>query len=196
MELKRAYQLRFDELNVLEQSIHEEEFLELPYEEARRKFEECLFWFFVDGYSSGVLEGDIPNGYEFIDIRYPDNETVMQKFDRYYKEKDKERMASLLESEAHRMWNTGSVENVATGGIDKTTGQPVKGIKPNKPATKTWITMGDEKVRDQHWMLEGEEIPFEEDFVTADGDYGFAPGMFQTAENNANCRCILMFSVK
>ena len=196
------YQLQFDELNALKKTIYED-FMELPKEEAKKKFDSCLFWFFVDGFSSGILmtgnDYDMPNGYEFLDIRYPDGETVSEKFDKYYKDKDTERMSALLESEAHRMYNTGSIESIAPNTVDKTTGQPnlsKEVLKGENKITKTWRTMGDEKVRDEHWMLEGQTIPFDEEFVTASGDYGIAPGMFQTAENNANCRCILIYNTQ
>lgn len=190
------YQLRFDELNTLKTEIFTEGYFEQPMEEAKRKFEECLFWFFVDGFSSGLLmlgeDAPLPNGYEFLDIRYPDGETVEEKFDKHFKEKSADKLGILLESESHRMYNTGSVLST---GIDNKDGS-VGGADGGKPTgvLKTWHTMMDEKVRDQHWMLEGETIPMEEEFVTADGDYGIAPGMFQTAENNANCRCILLYS--
>lgn len=206
---KTAYQLRFDELNALKETINEAEgFLYLPKEEAKRQFEECLFWFYVDGFSSGILVAeDMPNGYDLLDIRYPDGQTVLDKFNKYYDDKDAERMKALIDSEAHRMWTTGGVEAIAPGLIDPETGRPTvdkdgkpidpttgKPIAPNSPLAKLkkkWVTMQDSRVRDQHWMLEGKTIPFTEDFVTADGDWGFAPGMFQTAENNANCRCTI-----
>lgn len=186
------YQLKFDELNAFRVEIFTEEFFEQPKEEIKKKFEECLFWFFVDGFSSGILmmgeDAPLPNGYEFLDIRYPDGETVLEKLDKYTESKSPDKLATLLESESHRMYNTGSV--LGMGGEIKN--GTIK-FTPNGKK-KTWHTMMDEKVRDQHWMLEGETIPIDEDFVTADGDYGPAPGMFQSAENNANCRCILTYS--
>lgn len=190
----QKYQLRFDELNAIKSTIYEPEgFLKLPYEQAKRKFEECLFWFYVDGFSSGVLmtgeDTPMPNGYEFLDIRYPDGETVEEKFRKHFEGGNAEKLATLMDSEAHRMWNTGTMAS-AGAEIDKETGIP--SASTGKPLKKTWRTMMDEKVRDQHWMLEGKTIPMDEEFVTADGDYGLAPGMFQTAENNANCRCILL----
>ena len=65
----QSYQLRFDELNALKDYIAEViDALKSGegYEEVKRKFEECLFWFYVDGFSSGILQmgedKDIPNG--------------------------------------------------------------------------------------------------------------------------------------
>lgn len=197
----QSYQLRFDELNALKDYIAEViDALKNGegYEEVKRKFEECLFWFYVDGFSSGILQmgedKDIPNGYDFLDIRYPDGETVTEKFDKYVKDGDTARLSALLDSEAHRMYNTGSL-NAVNIQVDPETGLPniPKGGKPSG-INKTWVTMGDEKVRDTHWYLEGQTIPLEEEFVTYDGDSALAPSMFSTAQNNANCRCILFYS--
>ena len=60
--------------------------------------------------------------------------------------------------------------------------------------TKTWITMADEKVRDSHQYLELMTVGIDEDFYTYDGDHASAPGMFELAQNNVNCRCELLFS--
>ena len=60
--------------------------------------------------------------------------------------------------------------------------------------TKTWITMADEKVRDTHQYLEGMTVGIDDDFYTYDGDHASAPGLFELANNNCNCRCELIFS--
>lgn len=200
-QILQDYQLRFDELNALKTEISE--VIEAVkngerYEEIKRKFEECLFWFYVDGFSSGILQmgedKDIPNGYEFLDIRYPDGETVMEKFEQYVKDGDVNRLSALMDSEAHRMYNTGSLQAVGIE-TDTETGMPIIPETPTESGIKkTWVTMGDEKVRDTHWYLEGQTIPLEEEFVTYDGDSALAPSMFTTAENNANCRCVLFYS--
>ena len=59
---------------------------------------------------------------------------------------------------------------------------------------KTWVTMADEKVRDTHQYLELMTVDIDEDFYTYDGDHASAPGMFELAQNNVNCRCELLFS--
>jgi hypothetical protein len=60
--------------------------------------------------------------------------------------------------------------------------------------SKTWVTMMDDRVRDTHDYLEGETVGIGEDFYTYDGDHASAPGLFELAENNVNCRCELLFS--
>lgn len=85
---------------------------------------------------------------------------------------------NLAESEFHRVFNTAILDSAQEFG----------------GKTKTWETMLDERVRDQHQYLEGLTIPLEEKFFTYDGDSGMFPGDFQTAENNCNCRCVVKIS--
>lgn len=84
----------------------------------------------------------------------------------------------IAETEAHRIANTAALEAAKKAGAKY----------------KTWVTMLDDRVREQHSYLEGETVGIDEDFYTYDGDHGQAPGLFQTAENNVNCRCELLFS--
>ena len=58
---------------------------------------------------------------------------------------------------------------------------------------KTWMTMLDDRVRDTHFPLQSVRVPIDADFYTFDGDKAQAPGMFERAENNVNCRCELRF---
>ena len=84
----------------------------------------------------------------------------------------------IAETDAHRIANTSALESAKKAGATK----------------KTWVTMGDEKVRDAHVYLDGVTVGIDDDFYTYDGDHAPAPGMFLTAENNVNCRCWLHFS--
>ena len=59
---------------------------------------------------------------------------------------------------------------------------------------KTWATMLDDRVRETHEYLEGQTVGMDDDFYTYDGDHAPAPGLFELAENNVNCRCELLFS--
>jgi hypothetical protein len=59
---------------------------------------------------------------------------------------------------------------------------------------KTWHTMMDERVRDTHSPLEGISVPLDAYFYTWDEDRALAPGGFEKAQNNVNCRCILEIS--
>ena len=66
--------------------------------------------------------------------------------------------------------------------------------RPRKPRVlKKWNTMEDERVRLSHAVLQGAEVGVREYFRTIDGDKAQAPGMFETARNNVNCRCWLTY---
>ena len=84
----------------------------------------------------------------------------------------------IAETDATRIYNTGALDAVVANGNGA-------GI------SKRWATMLDDRVRDTHSYLEGMVVPFDAEFYTYDGDHAPAPGMFMTAENNANCRCVI-----
>lgn len=87
-------------------------------------------------------------------------------------------LVRIVETEVHRDANEAAIETARRAGATK----------------KTWITMMDEKVRDTHSYLEMMTVGINEDFYTYDGDHASAPGLFELAENNVNCRCELLFS--
>lgn len=84
----------------------------------------------------------------------------------------------IAETETHRIANTAALETAKRGGAK----------------SKTWATMLDDRVREQHEWLEGVTVGIDEDFYTDDGDHASAPGLFSLASNNVNCRCELIFS--
>ena len=59
---------------------------------------------------------------------------------------------------------------------------------------KTWETMGDDRVREAHEEIQGQTVPFDDVFVTWDGQEARFPGDFDNAELNVNCRCWLSVS--
>lgn len=89
-----------------------------------------------------------------------------------------EAITRIAETETHRIANTAALDTAKHAGAK----------------SKTWVTMLDDKVRDTHDYLEGETVDIDEDFYTYDGDHASAPGLFELAENNVNCRCELLFS--
>ena len=84
----------------------------------------------------------------------------------------------IAETETHRIANTAALNTAKRGGATQ----------------KTWQTMLDDRVREQHDWLEGVTVGIDDDFITPDGDRASAPGLFSLAENNVNCRCELIFS--
>ena len=108
-----------------------------------------------------------------------EGETYRDRINKYIEEGgtayDFERIA---ETEFHRMYNTGLID----GGNEI-------GYQNGRAINKTWVTAGDDKVRDTHEYLEGMIVPLNNPFFTFDGDSALAPGGFSKAENNCNCRC-------
>lgn len=94
----------------------------------------------------------------------------------------------LAESEFHRVYNAGANDGA------KTYASTVKASTGVDPAIyKEWLTKLDDKVRMTHDYLEGERVPLGADFYTYDGDHAPYPGGFANAENNVNCRCIVVY---
>ena len=83
----------------------------------------------------------------------------------------------VVETDGNRIYNNGGLNGAM--GIAK---------------TKTWHTMMDDRVRDEHSPLEGIKVGMDEDFYTWDGDHAPCPGEFEAPENNINCRCWLTFN--
>lgn len=88
-----------------------------------------------------------------------------------------EEIIRIAETESHRVANESALSTAKHGGA----------------ATKMWLTMLDDKVRDTHYPLEGQQIPIDANFYTWDGDQAPAPGLFSKPENNINCRCELLY---
>lgn len=89
-----------------------------------------------------------------------------------------EDIARIADTESHRIANTAAFDTAKKAGAKN----------------KTWVTMLDDRVRETHDYLEGMTVGIDEDFYTYDGDHASAPGLFELAENNVNCRCELLFS--
>lgn len=87
----------------------------------------------------------------------------------------------VVETEYHRMYNTGA--------YDSAKALESKG----KTVYKRWQTMEDDRVRSTHSYINGESVPLDEPFYTYDGDSAQFPGGFTMAANNCNCRCTLSY---
>ena len=182
--VRKRRQLQFDEIhNLVERigcdSVEEYESL-TPVERRKRKdeFWDCLWDWLIDGWAAGLLfvgkDKDIPDLTKVLNWVYPRG-TTSEIYDRDIT--DKEKLQKMIECEANRVWNTGFIEAGKGEGL-----------------LKTWETMMDDRVRMTHDYLEGETIPFDEKFITIGGDSALAPGMFEDADNNVNCRCFLTYT--
>ena len=84
----------------------------------------------------------------------------------------------IAETETHRDANESALKTAKKAGATR----------------KTWATMLDDKVRETHDYLEGVTVGIDDEFITFDGDRAVAPGLFELASNNVNCRCECIFS--
>ena len=87
----------------------------------------------------------------------------------------------IIDTEAHRDYNTAVVDAAKSSGIN--------GLK------KTWNTMLDDKVRDQHSYLEGVTVGLDDLFYTESGDSALFPGGFGLPELDCNCRCFVTLGI-
>ena len=185
--------LPFDELNALRVLIEDSTEVD---EHGKRRFrkidleelDELIYTLMLLSYMRGnemadeevkvVTQIDLGQLQEALDKEY-DGKNTSDRVREYYSTGDVEALIRVLETETHRMYNTGIYD---------------AGIASKLPVNKTWATMLDDKVRDTHWYLEGVQVPFEERFYTFDGDSARYPGDFSRAENNVNCRCELFLA--
>ena len=59
---------------------------------------------------------------------------------------------------------------------------------------KTWETMKDDRVRDEHQYLDGVSVGINDRFYTDDGDSAMYPGDFENPALNINCRCYVVLT--
>lgn len=109
------------------------------------------------------------------------SEDVTDRVATHISENDLSALLRLAETEYHRIYHTALQDGAEASGLD---------------IVKTWITIGDEKVRDSHAYLDNMTIPLNERFYTYDGDSALFPGCFSNAEHNVNCRCMLQYTTR
>ena len=97
--------------------------------------------------------------------------------DRITEDTTQEEILRLIDTEAHRDYNTGVYDAA------EESGKP--GIR------KTWKTMMDDRVRDPHFYLEGVTVGLKDEFYTYTGDSALYPGGFGVPELDINCRCYI-----
>lgn len=97
--------------------------------------------------------------------------------DRITEDSTVEEIIRIIDTEAHRDYNTGVYDAADSSGK--------QGVR------KKWFTMLDDRVRDSHQYLEGMEVGLHDAFYTDDGDSALYPGGFSLPENNVNCRCVV-----
>lgn len=111
--------------------------------------------------------------------KYYDGESIWEKFESYYAAEDVESLTRLVESEFHRVNERGGYDAAKKYG--------------SKAVKKRWSAILDSKTRMTHGILDGTEVGLDERFFSISGDSALYPGDFLTAEENANCRCMIEY---
>lgn len=182
----------FDELNKLTIQIRERFGGQpLPTENNQQIKEDVLDMlldFFLLSYAMGNtvtnenLNGDwIPTAEDALETvnKKVADKTWTERVEEYFsKGGTEDDLIRIAETEMHRDANESALKTAQKFGATR----------------KTWATMLDDRVRETHDYLEGETVGIDDDFYTYDGDHASAPGLFELAENNVNCRCELIFS--
>lgn len=189
-EAKRRYLLKFDEINRLGQVFADvavgESATKKNVKAAVDEFYDILIDAYIEGFAFAAYllgEDDVENGIDeekmrkAVEYSYPDG-SIESKFIAYFLSGDGEAIKRLLESEFHRVHQT--------GGFDYADSLPI-------PPMKRWITMRDERVRDAHRYLEGVTVPYDAEFISYDGDSAQFPGGFKNPALNAGCRCVVVY---
>lgn len=182
--------LPFDELNLLEATLPSR-FDENGRFRSRQDFDDTvdeMFELFLLAYANGVeaTNEDLSTDYR------PDLNEVMETVDRRVAGQTwRERMEDyyenggtvadvvrIMETESHRDSNEAAYRTARQAGA----------------TTKTWRTVGDSRVRDTHFYLDGVSAPIDGEFYSFRGGSTQFPGQWGIAEEDVNCRCWLTFS--
>lgn len=185
-------QLRFDELNVL---FGELEILKtritaggLSKAEAKEMFDDALLDAYMEGFAAAAYllgEDDLPTDAdrvtETLEKQY-DGVSIGRKFDEHFDAGNAGELANLVDSEFHRSYEKGGYD--AASAAQTASGRRV---------VKVWDATLDDRTRVSHEILNGTRVGLDEYFVADSGDRGLYPGGFETAEQNANCRCVIHY---
>lgn len=204
----------FDELNNIKTTLSEmlatdtSDTIETPRGYADRKhLEDTIFELITMGYVYGVevagldFDQDFPVSRErmFESANRPTKgETFRERIEHHLDEyeaspKDEaateklvNQLAVVAETETHRAINEGGYEAAERYAEEH----------PGVTVYKTWETMMDDKVRDEHEELQGATVPLDARFYSWTGDSALRPGDFMSPELNINCRCLLRYTTK
>lgn len=200
-EIIRRYLAAFDQLNIILETY------DLDDPDKKTDADDVILWFddfMIDAYLEGfavigwLLDDDedrMPDyGKIYSTIEKPyEGKTAYDRIREYVADRDSESLKRVFETEFHRVYNTGSHDRAEA--VEKSLNQKPERGEERKHVMKTWLTMRDYRVRETHRYIEGISIPMDSVFATFDGDEAQFPGGFSRVENNANCRCILKYSV-
>ena len=187
-EIISDYSLHFDEINALVAY----SFVKITDRDYVKSIIDDILSLLIEAYVLGInhtatmLDYEIPvNSGDMYDAIYfiIEGKNFEDRVIEHLSKDDLTALQTLVETEYHRIYNAAVLDGAAY--YNHETGTDV---------LKTWVTVGDERVRDTHSYLEGQSVLLDELFFTYDGDSAPYPGGFRKAQNNVNCRCIIILS--
>jgi hypothetical protein len=184
-EVRQRTILLFDELNVLKTRLT---IGGMSKADAREMFEDALLDAYMEGFEAAAyllgedsLTTDPDKVTDTLEKEY-DCVGILQKFEDYFDAGDSANLANLIDSEYHR--------SMEKGGFDAAeAAESVRG----RDVVKVWDATLDDRTRYTHEVLNGTRVGLHEYFTSESGDRGLYPGGFTTAEENANCRCVIHY---
>lgn len=178
----------FDELNVLEAKI---EAIKDQDPEQLKKYKADYIDEITDFFVLSYVYGTNDAGKQLDQEIMPDLADLQEALSKRFDGKDyKERLSDyfdngttydinrVLETDMHRIYNTGLWDGARRAGATH----------------KTWQTMQDNRVRDTHVYLDGVTIPIDAEFYSYMGGKTMYPGQWGIAEEDCGCRCWVTFS--
>lgn len=190
-EMLNRYLLAFDEINALTAVSYVQATGSLR--ERIDKITDDVLALLIKAYKHGAEDIAIMLAFEYdidtnamYDAIYQkiEGETFEDRILTHVSYHDEAGLQTLVASEYHRVYMQAMTDGARAFVKDGSLG-----------VLKKWITMNDNKVRDTHHYLHGQEVPLEDEFYTFDNDHASSPGHFTRAENNVNCRCWLEWSI-
>ena len=182
---------RVDELQVLSERLYGET-ASLPKEQRIKKLCDELLELLILAYVFGANRVDeelMPDVQTMLEAIYKPvaGETFEQRIAKRVEEDSLslENLTRIIETDWHRVEETGAYDTAV-----------LKANRTGKQAYKIWRTMLDERVREQHWWIEGQEVPIDEKFTTPDGAQAMFPGEFGIADQDCNCRCEVEYTFR
>ena len=107
-----------------------------------------------------------------------DGKTYKDRLTEYYNEGSDAEIQRVMETEYHRMFNTGGYDTAVREGA----------------TTKTWHCMGLPTSRETHIYLDGMTRAMDEAFFTYNGNSAMYPHAFNEPSEDINCLCWLTYS--
>ena len=177
--------MQWDELNIIRN--YASEFFSKPRNRKEKErfcdyLDYVLCLIYVYGWKDAEkIVGIIP----FVDGL--DNKAVNQEIDgktfrdRVMEDTTPDEVLRLIDTEAHRDYNTAVYDAAKASGKD--------GIR------KRWNTQLDNRVREPHAYMEGLTVGLNDRFYTYTGESALFPGGFGVPELDINCRCYVTLEI-